>query len=276
MDLKKLLTKSFFERTLSAVALVVIALVTILLGGDVLYFTLLVVSLVGMFEFYRVFDVKTNLPGIIGYVGIVLYYMMLRMEMIEMLTPMIIIVLIALMAVYVFTFPKYKTEQIMSVLFGMMYVGVMLSFVYQVREMDGGIYHVWMIFLCSWISDTFAYLVGVTCGKHQMSPVLSPKKSVEGAIGGVAGSMLLGLIYAFVFRDALDTAIHPCILYPIVCGAGALISMVGDLAASAVKRNHNIKDYGHLIPGHGGVLDRFDSVIFTAPIIWILLQLFAN
>ena len=106
-------------------------------------------------------------------------------------------------------------------------------------------------------------------GKHKLAPVLSPKKSVEGAVGGVVGAALLGAIYAAVVGSHLE-AENPVITYAIICAVGALISMVGDLAASAIKRNHNIKDYGTLIPGHGGIMDRFDSVIFTAPVIYYL------
>lgn len=271
MDLKKLLTKSFFVRLMSSVVLVAVALIALIAGGNVLYFTLLVISLVGMFEFYRVFEVQNKLPGIVGYVGIVLYYMLLRMDLSGAYLALILLVLMALMTVYVVTFPKYRTEQIMCVLFGMIYVGIMLSCIYMVRRMDDGIYHVWLVFLCSWVADTFAYLFGVTMGKHRMTPNLSPKKSVEGAVGGVAGAMLAGFLFAVVFHSHMNTSLHPYILYPTVCGIGAVISMIGDLAASAVKRNHDIKDYGTLIPGHGGILDRFDSVIFTAPVVWILL-----
>ena len=147
--------------------------------------------------------------------------------------------------------------------FAIVYVGVMLSYVYQTRMLDGGKFHVWLIFLCSWGCDTCAYCVGVLFGKHKMAPVLSPKKSVEGAVGGVVGAILLGIIYAAATKGGM-------VEYAIICGVGALISMVGDLAASAIKRNQGIKDYGKLIPGHGGILDRFDSVIFTAPIIYFL------
>ena len=100
-------------------------------------------------------------------------------------------------------------------------------------------------------------------GKHKMAPVLSPKKSVEGAVGGVIGAALLGVAYAAATKG-------PMAEYAVICAAGALISMVGDLAASAVKRNQGIKDYGKLIPGHGGILDRFDSVIITAPVIYYM------
>ena len=99
-----------------------------------------------------------------------------------------------------------------------------------------------------------------------MAPVLSQKKSVEGVIGGVVGAGLLGVIYAAAIQG-------PMVEYAVICGIGALISMVGDLAASAIKRNQGIKDYGKLIPGHGGILDRFDSVIFTAPVIYYLAKI---
>jgi phosphatidate cytidylyltransferase len=125
---------------------------------------------------------------------------------------------------------------------------------------------VWLIFLCSWGCDTCAYCVGMLIGKHKMAPVLSPKKSVEGAVGGVAGAALLGALYALATGGLV-------LEYALICAVGALISMVGDLAASAVKRNQNIKDYGTLIPGHGGILDRFDSVIFTAPVIYYLAKM---
>jgi phosphatidate cytidylyltransferase len=109
-------------------------------------------------------------------------------------------------------------------------------------------------------------------GKHKMSPVLSPKKSVEGAVGGVVGAALLGALYGMFVNTQMED-VNAIVIFAIICIVGALISMVGDLAASAIKRNHDIKDYGKLIPGHGGVMDRFDSVIFTAPMIYILAML---
>ena len=173
------------------------------------------------------------------------------------------------MGTYVFTFPKFKAEDVMVCFFGMFYVILMLSYIYQVRMMQDGAYIVWLIFLCSWGCDTCAYLVGVMFGKHKMAPVLSPKKSIEGGIGGVAGAALLGFIYATIFKDKI-TIDNANIIFPIVCAVGGIISQIGDLTASGIKRNHDIKDYSRLIPGHGGILDRFDSVIITAPIIYYL------
>jgi phosphatidate cytidylyltransferase len=106
-------------------------------------------------------------------------------------------------------------------------------------------------------------------GKHKMAPVLSPKKTIEGAVGGLLGSAVCSVILAYILKmmyPGEDFRIQ----FLIIGVCGALISMIGDLAASAIKRNHNIKDYGNLIPGHGGIMDRFDSIIFTAPLIYIL------
>lgn len=107
-------------------------------------------------------------------------------------------------------------------------------------------------------------------GKHKLAPVLSPKKSIEGAVGGVVGAALLGAIYAVAINHFAPGANADAAQYAIICAVGGVISQVGDLAASAIKRNHDIKDYGKLIPGHGGILDRFDSVIITAPIIFYM------
>ena len=103
-----------------------------------------------------------------------------------------------------------------------------------------------------------------------MAPVLSPKKSIEGAVGGVIGGSLIALLYAYIMSKFINISDFELLLSVIVTMCGALISIFGDLCASAIKRNYNIKDFGKLIPGHGGVLDRFDSVIFTAPLVYVL------
>ena len=145
----------------------------------------------------------------------------------------------------------------------------MLSYVYQTRMLAEGAVLVWLIFISSWGCDTCAYCVGVLFGKHKMAPKLSPKKSIEGGVGGILGAALLGAIFAFVVNQWAGVTVNP-LQYALICGVGGMISQIGDLAASGIKRNHGIKDYGKLIPGHGGILDRFDSVIITAPIIYYL------
>ncbi len=259
----------FKTRLLSGILLVIIALVTIIAGGDVLFATILAISLIGMTEIYKVLDIHKKLLGAVGYVAAVAYFALLRFGFTQWTVMLAIAFLIALMAVYVFTYPKYRSEHITLAFFGLFYVAFMLSYVYQIRMLEQGAFLVWLVFFCSWGCDTSAYCVGVTLGKHKLAPVLSPKKSVEGAVGGVVGAALLGMLYAVLINKFAGAQAN-VLLYAAICAVGAVISQIGDLAASAIKRNHDIKDYGKLIPGHGGILDRFDSVIITAPIIYYM------
>ncbi len=259
----------FRTRLISGIVMVAILIVTVGLGGPVLLVVLGLVSLIGMSELYNVVGVRDKAPGLVGYAAAVIYYILMALGRTEWYLPLFIFFLVLTMAVYVFTYPHYQSEQIMTVFFGLFYVAVMLSFIYQTRMLSDGMVMVWLIFLCSWGCDTCAYCVGMLLGKHKMAPILSPKKSVEGGVGGVLGAALLGCLFALAMNQWGGASVSPA-LCALICGVGAIIAMIGDLAASAIKRNHDIKDYGTLIPGHGGILDRFDSVIFTAPVIYYL------
>lgn len=265
----------FRTRLISGIILVIIALVVIITGGPLLAVTLLAISLIGVNELYRALKVEDkglSPLALVGYVGTIAYYAIVFLEYQAYTMTVLIAVMILIMAVYVFTYPRYRSEQVTGAFFGVIYVAVMLSCIYELRMMEHGVYLVWLIFLASWGCDTCAYCVGVLIGKHKMSPKLSPKKSVEGAVGGVTGAALLGGVYAAAVSGAIDGSSSLIPIFVLICAVGGMISMVGDLAASAIKRNHEIKDYGTLIPGHGGILDRFDSVIFIAPVIFYLAQ----
>ena len=121
---------------------------------------------------------------------------------------------------------------------------------------------IWIVVIAAFGSDICAYFTGYFLGKHKMAPVLSPKKTIEGAVGGLAGSTLFCALFGFVFMKDLMAV---CAVLGLVGGAAG---MAGDLTASAFKRKMGIKDYGNLIPGHGGIMDRFDSVIFVAPVVY--------
>lgn len=264
----------FLTRLLSGIVLVILAGAGLYVGGDCLWIALLLISAIGMIELYRVMNLHKTLAATVGYIGMAAYYLSIRFLPLEYYIYVTMAFLIVLMITYVFSYPKYKTQDILLVFFGFFYVGVMMSFVYLTRMLENGIWFVWFIFISSWVSDTFAYCAGMitgkTIGNHKMSPKLSPKKSIEGAVGGIVGSVLFGCAYGFMIKAHLGGVTNPVFACGLFGGVGAVISMIGDLTASAIKRNFEVKDYGRLIPGHGGILDRFDSVIFTAPVIYFL------
>ena len=264
----------FKTRVLSGIILVAILLGFGYLGKAPLLLLCTAVSVIGLYEFYKALNVSTSI-AVIGYIATATIYLdFLQKEIFETksissLLMKAIIAFFVYMGLYVIKFPKYKFTDIVWGFVGIVYIPVMISFFYTTRELPNGIYFVWLIFVTSWGSDTFAYCVGKLFGKHKLAPVLSPKKSIEGFIGGIIGSMLLCyIIYGIIFSSQLD--ITPQSLFVLISFAGlcSVISVIGDLTASAIKRENNIKDYGNIIPGHGGVMDRFDSVIFTAPIVY--------
>ncbi len=268
----------FRTRLISGIVLVILALVFIISGGYVLWAVSLALSLIGLMELYRVFQIHQTMLGGLGYALVVFYYVLL-LAATAFAVPAnwllyLMIVMMTCLSLLVCTYPKYNSNQIMQAVFGILYVGIMFSFLYQTRILPNGTYTVWLIFLSSWGCDTCAYCVGKLFGKHKMSPILSPKKSIEGAVGGVLGTMVLTHIYVYIFAKQMDITYAQVWVLTLISAAGALISMVGDLTASAIKRCYEVKDYGKLIPGHGGVLDRFDSVIFTAPVIYFLAYYF--
>lgn len=271
-------------RVISGIFLIALIAAMNLAGGPIMCCILLLIALQGLFEFYRAVgvynaeDKKHNVLECIGYFGTVVYYltaMIIRDNILLDLMLIICIVPVAMLAAYVFTFPKYEGTVVMKAFFGFMYVPVMLCFIFLTRSMMRGEYLVWLIYISSWICDTCAYLTGTLLGKRKLAPVLSPHKSVEGAIGGIAGTVIISVVFSFFFPEAYDLKTAGNTWVFVLLGAvGGFVSQVGDLAASAFKRNHDVKDYGRIIPGHGGVLDRFDSVIFTAPMIYFLAALF--
>lgn len=266
----------FGPRLASGIVLIIIALATMSFGGWALAGILLAISLVGYRELTKALNAadkggKFNLLEYAGFAGIILYYAAVYFSGDSTLLLMCIVgMFMVQMLLYVVTFPKFQAMQVVSSFFSFVYAPVMLSFVYLTRATSHGIYMVWLILISSWGCDTCAYVVGKLIGKKKIFPVLSPKKSLEGCIGGVLGAALIGGLYGHFFVEAAFPEQTVKWLLALICALGAVMSQVGDLAASAIKRNHNIKDYGTLIPGHGGIMDRFDSMIVTAPMTYFL------
>ena len=266
----------FITRLISGIILVLIELVTLYFSGLPLAAFLLFISLVGYLEITKTMQVrkekeKLNAFEVVGLTGTLVYYVVMYFTGFNVYLVLVgMATFLIIMSTYVFGFSKFHANQVAPSVLAFVYVPVCLSFIYATRELEYGIYLVWLILICSWGCDTCAYCVGVLFGKHKMAPVLSPKKTIEGAVGGVIGAAGLGALFGWFVTSRVDASANFIFLFAIISAAGALISMVGDLAASGIKRNYDVKDYGKLIPGHGGVMDRFDSVIFAAPIIYFL------
>ncbi len=279
----------FVTRLISGIILLVLTAVFLHFGGVPLLAVLALISVIGFLEMTKAIGItrengKFNRLEFTGIAGCVLlyicqmyFYFIHEAVDVVYLLGIIVVTIIALLAIYVVNFPKFNATQAVGVVFAFLYVPVMLSFIGMTRALpEIGSKVVWMIWISAWGSDTCAYCVGMltgkTIGNHKAFPVLSPKKSIEGCIGGIVGAALLGMLFGkFVMGSDYGT-----ILMGVICGIGSVIAQCGDLAASAIKRNYNIKDYGKCIPGHGGILDRFDSIIFTAPCIYFLIYFFLD
>ena len=166
---------------------------------------------------------------------------------------------------------KTSIKDIMITFFGICYITFFLSFIALLHGIENGKYLIWFIIIAAWGTDTCAYFVGSKFGKHKFSKI-SPKKSIEGCVGGTLGAVIIALVYTFAINKftSLDISYIYIALIEFVL---SILSQIGDLSASSIKRTVGIKDFGNLIPGHGGMLDRIDSIIFIAPFAYFLLSL---
>ncbi len=178
-----------------------------------------------------------------------------------------------LLALYLFATAVFRPGRVgygslMGVLGGSFYLAVAFSSMVLLRDLSHGVYLFLLPYIGAWVTDTFAYFTGRLFGKHKLAPAVSPKKTVEGSLGGILFAVGVFLLYGLILANA---GLTPRYWALGLCGLlVSVVSQIGDLALSAIKREYDIKDYGRLFPGHGGVLDRFDSVIATAPLILFL------
>ena len=186
-----------------------------------------------------------------------------------------VLALIGVLCVFGYAIAKggeIKFRQVMAATFGSFAIGYSFAAFLRIEAM--GLHRAYLLlpFILSFACDTFAYFVGCTIGKHKLAPKVSPKKSVEGSVGGLAGNVLCGMLFALVMNRWFggDIACASVALLSLICG---VVAQIGDLSFSLIKREFGVKDYGKLFLAHGGVLDRFDSVLFVAPVIEIVLNL---
>ncbi len=258
-------------RVFSAVILVLVLGSLLYFGGLLWWVLLLFVSFFGYHEYCRamsgsVKEYSADAPERLGYACSFLYYLVLLLDTRgDHLLFVVLGTILLYMVIFVALFPSYDFIRIAAASFGFFYIPFMLSFLFLLRMEENGFTKVLIVVISSWICDTFAYFSGMLFGRHKLSPVLSPAKSVEGAVGGVFFSIVFGSLLGLVSGNSMLT-------YAVLTGVGAVISQFGDLFASGIKRNCGIKDFGDIIPGHGGILDRFDSMLITAPVIYLMCQ----
>ncbi len=269
-------------RIISGIVLLVLLIGLLYAGGPVLLVAMLVISLIGLYEFYRALSNQHKPFQIIGYVAAILYYgvLLFREEWVRdgnFGLFFFIGLFWILMVLAVFSYPERRTEDVALTFAGVLYVPVLFSFVYFLRQGQDGMLYAPYIFWAAWGSDTCAYFTGRALGRHKLVPKLSPKKTVEGAIGGVVGAMAICLLYGGLIHSFVDASLYTVLATSAVIGLfGSVLGQVGDLFSSSVKRFMGVKDFGKLIPGHGGILDRFDSVLLTAPAVVMAINIVAH
>lgn len=182
--------------------------------------------------------------------------------------------LIIILSYYLVYNKKHVFTDAMSTVLGSAYLVPLFSTILFVRYLDYGIYHIFIAFGGAWLTDTFAYFTGRAFGKKKLIPKISPNKTVAGAIGGVVGTTISVIIYGWYLNAHVYDNSSGYIVFIALGLLLSIFSQFGDLAASAVKRFAGIKDFGRLMPGHGGAIDRFDSVLFTSAITFIFILLF--
>ena len=257
----------------------IIILLLVMISNNIYVFNiaLTVIALIGISEFYKAFKAKgVKTISLIGYI-VTLGLFFVNHEIIAssdqikniLILAMPILVLI-LFCKSVFSNMKNNIQDIAITIFGIIYVPFFLMFVTLTRQLEYGEFLVWYILFGAWITDSFAYLIGSKFGKHKFSKI-SPNKSVEGSIAGcISTAVVYGIYTSFLTTQGLDLNWAEMAFIGIII---SIISQIGDLAASAIKRYCGIKDFGSIMPGHGGILDRFDSIIMISPFVYIFLQI---
>lgn len=253
------LSKRFFSGLIGLALLIFI----VSNGGYLLSFAVYIVSIIGLRELYKAVE-NINITPVysVGYLGATGLFIniILQGKYSGLIFTLIIISLLILVVVN----KKISIVDASITLLGIIYIPFLL---FHIIYLDNNIY-IWLVFIIAFGTDTFAYIAGSLFGKRKLCPQISPKKTVEGSIGGIIGSTILLIIFSIYFN------LQPMWKIILLSIIGSMISQLGDLAASKIKRTCGIKDYGSIMPGHGGVLDRFDSIIFATPVIYYYISIF--
>ena len=240
-----------------------------------------IIACISMNEYYKSFKVskKANPSEYLGYLYCILIEFIHFIDINTLHYIMVLIIpttLLILFTELILSKGKKNVRDIAITVLGICYIPLMVTFLSMTRNINingalNGKILIWFIIIASWGSDVFAYFIGKNFGKHYFTKI-SPHKTIEGSIAGIIGAVILGILYSILCNTVWDAGIN-YILIGIIVAILSLVGQIGDLAASSMKRYCEIKDFGTIIPGHGGMLDRIDSIIFVLPFAYILLSL---
>lgn len=243
-----------------------------------------IVSVIATYEMLKVYEIKNTAFRILCFAvsACTVLYADYKSKLNIPLFPVITAFVLLCLVTMVLDHKKLPFHNVVCGMFSATLIPASLSCTVLFRDIylsDGGdftkadgVFFIILSFLCSWATDGFALFAGMAFGRHKLAPEISPKKTVEGALGGVAGNTLLCIALYFVFKSQFNLSATIKLWEVIVCGVTlSCISIFGDLAASVIKRSRGVKDFGNLLPGHGGIMDRFDSSLFVFPSLYSLL-----
>lgn len=251
-------------------------LIFLFLGGIYLKILTMILALLGTYEFYKVLKVKKiNTINYVGYALCLIYYLTIGSNINYKLTFFILILALLLLLCIPIIDLDYNFLDVAATLLGFLYISVFFSFITLTSMKKYGEFLVWIIFISSWLCDTAAYYSGRYLGKHKLCPKISPKKTIEGSIGGLLGSIFGCFIFGIIIFKYGGVKI-PIYHYIIIGLLSGILGQFGDLVASSIKRYVDVKDYSNLIPGHGGILDRFDSILFSSVVVFYYLTFILN
>lgn len=258
------------KRVISGIIAIPLLLFFTISGGLIFKGGIIFITAVALHEYISAYK-NTNNKAIISalILGFILYYSFIMTNQYKYILPVIFLILIISMATPIFN-NKYSVISSTVTITGFIYIVGFFGFLVLIRDYNHGNMLIWLVFIISWCCDTTAYYIGRRFGKNKLCPRVSPKKTIEGSIGGIIGSVIGILIWGY-FNQNINYIWYQLILLGVI---GSVVSQIGDLSASLIKRHIGIKDYGNVMPGHGGILDRFDSILFTAPVVYYYIVMF--
>ncbi|MGV8906825.1 MAG: phosphatidate cytidylyltransferase [Acetobacterium sp.] len=244
-------------------------------GGFVLVMGVSFLTLAGVTEYTTAINRSIRPKINLGFMLILAFMLTITIKLdYYFLMPVLMVVFIAIFC-YEILSGNVGIQRGSTMLFGLIYVPVMFGYLFLFENIHNGVYYLWMIFIIAFSTDTAAYFVGKSMGKRHFAPKISPKKTIAGSVGGVIAAAVCTIIYGAILGSAFGFVL-PWYLYLGIGVMGSIAGQCGDLTASMIKRRVKIKDYGKILPGHGGILDRFDSILFIIPLIYIFASFTAD